>query len=242
MKLLKTLTEFFKKYFFNPKWRCNVCGKELYDGKYFCASCEKQLPFNDGVICDHCGRKVLSAEKYCSTCKERLVNLDKCRSAFIYDKPINSLIKRAKYDGKKYLLNCFVEYLAWCYYKNYLNAEVVVSVPMTEKSKRKRGYNQSEILSKLFAEHVGVPYIDAIEKVKETSRQARLNRNERMKNLDGVFRVKNKKEIKGKAVIVVDDVTTTGATAENIAKRLKSAGAKEVYLLSVASVPPKEGY
>ena len=63
-----------------------------------------------------------------------------------------------------------------------------------------------------------------------------------MKNLEGVFRVTDKSAVANKTVLIVDDVTTTGATAENIAKILKNANATRVYLLSVASVPSKEGY
>ena len=83
---------------------------------------------------------------------------------------------------------------------------------------------------------------DGIIKVKETKRQATLSRDDRLKNLKGAFRVKNKKEIKDKTVLIVDDVTTTGATGEAVAEKLKKAGAKAVYLLTVASLPPKDKY
>ena len=65
---------------------------------------------------------------------------------------------------------------------------------------------------------------------------------ERLKNLKGVFKVKDKKLIKEKTIVIVDDVTTTGATAQAVAERLKSVGAKSVYLLTIASVPPRENY
>lgn len=233
---------FIKKYFFETNWRCAVCGKEIFDGEYFCHECESQLPFNDKAICNHCGRKVVAPEQYCSTCKDRLLSVDKGRSVFVYDKPISGLIKSAKYDGKRCILEAFADYLASAYFKNYFNADYITFVPMTEKAEKTRGYNQSKVLSKMLSEKVNVEFIDCLIKAKETERQATLDRNQRMKNLQGVFKVVNRKKIKEKSVLIVDDVATTGATSENIAKVLKKAGAKNVFLLTVASVSPKEGY
>ena len=91
------LGKVIKKYFYNPKWRCLACGKEIFEGE-FCRDCINTLPYNDGVICNHCGRALVATENYCSTCKAILVSLDKCRSAFVYKPPISNLIKKMKYD------------------------------------------------------------------------------------------------------------------------------------------------
>ncbi len=239
---LRKVKEFFVKYFFNPKWRCNACGKEIFESEYFCDKCLKTLPYNDKVFCNHCGRKLKAPAEYCSTCREELLSIDKARSVFDYDKPISSLIKRAKYDKRLYLIDMFAVYLSNLYLKSYFNADYICFVPMTEKAKKKRGYNQGELLARRVAEKVNVEVLEAIEKVKETTRQAKLNRSQRLQNLEEAFRVKSRKLVKDKTIVIIDDVTTTGATAENLAKKLKSAGAKTVYLLTVASVAPKIGY
>lgn len=238
----KKIKDFFVKYFFNPKWRCNSCGKEIFEGEYFCDSCLRNLPYNDKVFCNHCGRKLKVYAEYCSTCREELLSVDKARSVFDYDKPISSLIKRAKYDKRLYLLDMFAEYLSNLYLKSYFNADYICFVPMTEKAKKKRGYNQGELLAKKVGERVNVKVLEVIEKVNETTRQAKLNREQRLKNLEGVFRIKSRKLVRDKTIVIIDDVSTTGATAENIARKLKSAGAKTVYLLTIASVAPKIGY
>lgn len=235
---LKALKEFF----FHPSWRCNWCGVEIFKEEYFCEDCKSKLPYNDKAICGHCGRKLSVSSAYCSTCKNRIVNLDGCRSAFVYEKPIKSLIKQTKYERKLYLVELFAKYLAPLYFKSYFNADLICYVPMTKKALKNRGYNQSELLAQALSKHINVPVVDCIEKTKETKRQAKLNRAGRMKNLEGVFRVTDKSAVANKTVLIVDDVTTTGATAENIAKILKNANATRVYLLSVASVPSKEGY
>ena len=242
MSFIKKIKNFIAELFFNARWRCNVCGKEIFDGKYFCQECESKLPFNDGIICAHCGRKTIAPESYCSTCKEKLVALDKCRSAFVYDGEIAKLIKKAKFGGKRYILEIFSSYLSNCYFKHYFNSDVIVYVPMTKKALRKRGYNQSQILAQLVSDKVGVPTVDCIEKIKDTKRQATLDRAQRLKNLEGAFKITSRSMIKDKSVLIIDDVTTTGSTAEVIAERLKRAGASIVNLLTVASVPPKAGY
>ena len=192
IRLVKKAVE---KYFFNPKWRCNACGKEIFTDEYFCEDCLLKLPHNDLAICNHCGRKLISAQNYCSTCRERLVSLDKCRSAFVYEKPISTLIKKFKYSNGRYLAQLFAKYLSLVYFKNYFNADFLLFVPMTDKAKRKRGFNQSELLAQSLSQIINVPIVDAVKKVKETERQARLNKSERIKNLSSAFRVKDKKLI-----------------------------------------------
>lgn len=242
MRFADKLKKFLKLYFFNHEWQCALCGEEKFNQGYLCDNCEKKLRYNDGPICEHCGRSVLVAGKVCSTCSEYMLSVDKARSVFSYEGEIRKLVKRFKYNDRVYLGEFFIEKLSLLYLKSYFNADYITFVPMTEKSKRNRGYNQSEILANGVSAKTGVKLIECVEKIKETKRQAKLNRKERLKNLDGVFRVINRKQIKEKTIVLVDDVTTTGATAEAISSRLKKAGAKQVYLITVASTPPFDKY
>lgn len=228
--------------FYNPRWRCNACGREIFEGGFFCEECEKKLPYNNKTFCNHCGREVVNPAEYCSTCKGVMVSVDKARSVFKYEPPISRLIKRAKYDNEKYILDYFAEKLSFIYFKNFFKSEVVCSVPMSEKRLKKRKYNQSEILARKVSEKINVPFSDCIAKIKETERQAKLSRAERLKNLIGSFKVIDKNAVRGKNVLLVDDVSTTGATAEAVAAKLKKAGALRVHLITVANVPSKNGY
>lgn len=244
-----TIKEFFSKiskkldlYFFNPSWRCLNCGKEVFEEQEFCDECLQILPYNDGAICDHCGRKLNVFSNYCSTCKGKLVDLDKCRSAFNYLPPISKLIKQAKYDNAKYLLDYFAKRLSSLYFQNYFNADYLVYVPMSVRAEKRRGYNQSKLLAQKLSELIGVDVLDCLIKTKETERQATLTGEQRRKNLVDAFKVIDKKSVKDKSILIVDDVTTTGATAQIIAQKLKNAGAIKVYLITVASVPPFDKY
>ena len=241
-EILDKISKKLTAYFFNPNWRCLNCGREVFEGQEFCEECLKTLPYNDGAICDHCGRKLVVFSNYCSTCKGKLVDLDKCRSAFNYLPPISKLIKHAKYDNARYILDYFAKQLSSVYFQNYFNADYLTFVPMTEKAEKRRGYNQSKLLAQKLSERVGVQVVECLVKTKETQRQAKLTANERRKNLVDAFKVINKKAVKDKSVLIVDDVTTTGSTAQILAQKLKSAGVKKVYLITVASVPPFDKY
>ena len=227
---------------FNPKWKCNCCGKEIFSEEYFCEKCLENLPLIDKNYCQHCGRELKTNSEFCTSCKEYMISVDKARSVYAYKSPIDKMIKDLKYFGKKYLVEILSKDLANLYFKNYFNADFIVYVPMLEEAEKERGFNQSKLIAEKLSEKAGVPIREVVKKVKPTVRQAKLNRKERLKNLKGTFRFYNKKLIKDKTILIVDDVLTTGATSEVIGKGLKKYGAKAVYLLTVASVPNKEGY
>ena len=236
---MKKVSEFLSKILFSEKWTCNLCGREVFDG-YFCQDCLSKLPFNDGEICFHCGRHVKVSENYCLTCKGKLTAIDKGRSVFRYKDEVAFLIRKLKYDNGRYLAKVFAPYLEKLYLKNYFNADFMVFVPMTDNALKERGYNQTELLANELTKLINVPIKNVIVKVKETERQATLDRGERIKNLNGAFKVVDQKTIENKTVLIIDDVTTTGSTGEVIASLLKKKGASKVFLLTVASVGEEE--
>lgn len=105
---------------------------------------------------------------------------------------------------------------------------------MHKKRRRKRGYNQAELLARELSEKTNLPCLDLLEKTRETVNQAKLDRAARMENLNGVFAVAAKPP---RSVILIDDVMTTGSTVNECCKTLKKAGAATVYVLTFASVP-----
>ena len=105
MKIIEGILRYIKKYFFNPEWRCLVCGREIFEGESVCSQCEKELPKNDKYICGHCGRKTERVEDYCLTCKNVLTSVDLGRSCFVYSKPISTLVKKLKYGKARYIVD-----------------------------------------------------------------------------------------------------------------------------------------
>lgn len=232
----RAVKEFIKKYFFNTKWLCNRCGREIHADEYFCVECEKVLPYNDEYICNHCGRRTLLPQEYCETCKNNLTAIDKGRSAFEYDFPINSLIRKLKYDGKRYVVELLCDFLEREYLKAEFSVDYITYAPMTEKAERKRKYNHARLLAEELSKRANVPVLGVVKKVKDTRRQAGLSRAERLKNLTGSFKIIDKNQVVDKSILIIDDVTTTGATAQAVGSIIKKYGAKRVFLLTVASV------
>ena len=231
-----SLRKVLTKLFFQVNYTCNVCGKEIFNGEYFCKSCQDAMPEIKADKCDHCGRITNYAVNYCDSCIEKNINFDKARSVYDYEMPINALIKTFKYDGKRYLAEVFASKLKSLYVNEFITADVIVCVPMTDERLKTRGYNQAELIAEELSTLINVPLESkAIKKTRETPRQANLTKQERRNNLKKSFTV-YKKFVNDKNVLLIDDVLTTGATADIIAKALKDKGAKTVTVLTVASV------
>lgn len=116
---------------------------------------------------------------------------------------------------------------------------LVVPIPITKNRKRVRGYNQSALLARAFVENLGEKEFkyegDIIEKIRDTIAQAKIrNRTERLKNLQGAYKIKSNAIVKGKNIILIDDVSTTGATLKEARRVLREAGARNVIALVVA--------
>lgn len=126
----------------------------------------------------------------------------------------------------------------YSFIKNHIDLsyiDALVPVPMKRSQVRRRGYNQSSVLSESLSKITNLPsYNNCIIKVKNTKHQMKLKRDERIVNIIGVFRVKNKKAILNKNILLIDDVFTTGATADECAKVLLMGGAKKVWVLALA--------
>jgi len=218
---------------FPENYTCYICNVEIFDKKYLCDSCKAKLEFNDGATCPVCGRKTDFYE-LCLECKEYAPTFDMAASAFVYGGEVARLILNFKKDKPFIYKLLAYEMLKKC--DSFSDAEAVCYVPMHHSDEVKRGYNQSRLLAKEIAEKLKLPLLDgALEKVKKTPQQKRLGKAERLNNLKSVFRADGKL-VKGKKLIVVDDVLTTGATAEAVCSRLKAKGASKIYFLTAASV------
>lgn len=219
---------------------CDVCGKEVFGNERVCLPCNKILPWNLGNICPFCGRKVLE-EGTCLECKEKPLAVRYARSCFTYEGDAMRLVLRFK-KGEKYLFRTFADILLPLFEKAFPEECAVTFVPMTKRAEKRRGFNQSRLLAEEIAARCGREFLNVAEKCRETEQQKSLGRREREKNLEGVFRVIDRKSVKNKCIVIVDDTLTTGATASELARALLRAGAKDTYLLTITSVERKNPY
>ena len=216
-------------------FNCICCGREIFSDVGFCPDCLKTVVFNNGKTCKRCGVGIDGAEDFCGNCAFDKVYFDKSYAVFSYEGSVQKAILNMKFNGMGRYAKVFARHLAFLAVKNDLQFDAVCFPPMSTKSKRQRFYNQSQLLARYFCDIMDCSdrYLDALVKVKETERQEQLNKADRKQNLIGAYKVVA--DVKGKRVLVIDDVKTTGSTLNECAKVLKRAGAVSVVGLMVSA-------
>lgn len=218
---------------YGRNYTCFLCGNEVFGGEYFCADCKRELPHNE-LFCERCGRKVLQGG-YCAECRSTPPAFDKGRSVFVYEGAARAAVLRFK-AGEQWFAKAFIEEGMSVINRDFSDCDIIAFVPMSESGLRRRGYNQSELLAREIAAQTGKPMEELFVKERDTAEQKSLTKTERRKNLRGAFRLRRRGAVKGKTVLLADDALTTGATAETLCALLRGAGAKKIYLFTVASV------
>lgn len=216
-------------------FNCMCCGREIFTDLGFCDQCLQTVVFNSGKTCKRCGVGIDGAEEFCGNCAFDKVYFDKSYAVFSYEGAVQQAILQMKFNGRGRYAKVLARYLAFLAVKQGLEYDAVCFPPMSARSRRERRYNQSQLLAKYFCgiTDCNDKYLDALIKVKETERQERLNKADRKQNLIGAYKVTA--DVKGKRVLVIDDVKTTGATLNECAKALKRKGAISVEGLMVSA-------
>ena len=204
---------------------CLVCRREIPDGTAFslCGNCFENLDRIDGTLCKNCGEQILEGNLICDRCKNVKFSFDESKSFAFYEDASAKLVKRFKYSGKKYYARYLAELM--CLNKVYFDGvDVITFVPIGRKRKAERGFNQAEELAREIAKISGVEVIETLEKIGNERHQAGLSQKDRQKNLADSFKLKEdlKSLLKGKNVLLIDDVFTTGATLSECSKVLLS--------------------
>ncbi len=217
--------------------RCPVCQEAVEEkGARICDICRTRLPYIRGPVCMRCGKPLFSEEReYCGDCSRKRRWTDRGRAPFLYDEVMRRSIAGYKYGGRReyaafyaeeILRRCAGEIKGW-------GAEVFVPIPLHASRKRKRGFNQAELLAEGLSKRSGIP-TDAglLKRVKKTHVQKELNDQERLTNLKDAFSVR-KGKVPYQNIILVDDIYTTGSTVDTAAKVLKEHGAQKVYSVCI---------
>lgn len=184
-----------------------------------------------------CGKPIKDEYKeYCSDCAKRTSHITQGRSLWLHKEPVSTAIYKFKYNNMRSWGELFAAEMAQAYKDQVIKwgIEEIIPIPLHKSRKRKRGYNQAEIIAKCLSEKTGVSLVsDALFRVKKTTAQKKLDRQERMGNLRDAFALSERwKPVAN--VLLIDDIYTTGATVEQAAKILKKAGAQNVYFLTIS--------
>lgn len=229
--------DWFLRLFFVRGIKCLNCGKDLEKKKdiEFCDECLGKLAFIDeNKVCQKCGCPTMGEAKFCLRCKETKRQFKVAKSVFKYDGIVRKLVINFKFNNKPYIKNTFAHLLLEKFKKLDWDIDVVTFVPATRKKIKKRGYNQAEILCRAFCDIAGFECVETLEKIMDRKSQVELTFKQRQENLEKSFAVIDKNLVRGKNVLLIDDVFTTGATADACSVALMRAKCKSVYVLTLA--------
>lgn len=219
--------------------KCSGCGADLaFDRPLrFCLWCLGQMHWVSEPFCARCGVPLPDGGRHCFPCRKKRPRFALARSALVFEDPVRKAIHRFKYAGKDDLAEDLGTLLfhAWKQLPELRAAEAAVPVPLHSADHRQRGFNQSELLASRLARLSGTLALlpSALRRVRRTPSQTRLDRAERAGNVAGAFSAAPAL-VRGKTVLVVDDVCTTGATLDACAGALRAAGARKVLALTLA--------
>ncbi len=230
--------------------KCIACGEMKTKGEsLLCPECENDLKRSHLLICPDCGA-------YARDCL--------CTTPIMREAGIDVLIKYAFYDAadKEAALNRIVarlkripDRLAFAYFAAILSRQLsvlcnsrgytkgntlVVHVPRSKRTIARDGHDQAELFAAAVAKRMALPHRSVIKRLKHGKAQKYLHIDERIENVKGMFRVKNAELVKGKNVILADDLVTTGATVSEVARMLLDAGAAEVVCICTANSDRKK--
>ena len=225
----------FDKALYPMDCTCDVCGEELVAGTRhrLCSDCIAKLPFANGHRCLCCGVPLADESDYCNRCQYERGAFVKNRSPLVYEGETRKIIYSLKFGRKKYLAQTLGALMADEFLKDNMEADIIVYVPMTEAEEKKRGFNQSELLAEEVGKRLNIAVLPALVKIKETKAQKELGGKERAQNLEGAFACVFE-QVNNRKILLIDDIFTTGATANECAKVLLKAKAREVNVLTAA--------
>ena len=204
--------------------RCVVCRAR---GDWLCSACRPQLSLFTPPVCPRCGLP-LSEGSSCFACHGQRLPVDALRLGGYFEGTLRQAVHCLKFSGERYLANPLGDILAAAWQHCPLPAGTLVAVPLHPKHEAERGYNQSVLLARHVGRLLDLPVSEGhLRRVRETPPQMGLSREERLHNVEGAFAWVGEAPCP-QHIILVDDVTTTGATLAACAKALRHGGARRV--------------
>lgn len=249
MKITSLFISFLRKTFSNAVCfmfppQCPYCETIIERTQIMCDSCFRKIRFITGAKCHRCGRPLplppseTNEKLLCLSClQNKRKAYDLARSVFVYDFFSRDAILKLKYADRIDLRHFFVNYMLQAGIDLFDKTDLIIPVPLSKRRRLKRKYNQAGVLGDLLAKRLKKPYsATTLIRIRHTKKQENISRQQRENNVKNAFFVTKPHIVRDKHILLIDDVLTTGSTADACAKTLKKAGAKAVYILTIAQV------
>ena len=228
---------------------CAACGCNDIAADGLCEDCAKVLLQLVGIpYCPRCGASqgpnIPIRSDGCWACSTVLGRMSQVVRLGPYSGPLRKMIHELKYRNHRGMLRYLAGLLAEAFTARcpQISPDLVIPVPMHWARRISRGYNHSEALACALGAELGLPLGNELVRLRHTPQQTTLSRTSRRENVRGAFGVVRKSNLHGASILLVDDVTTTGATADESTKALLDAGASNVYLAVIAKAEPPRAY
>lgn len=228
---------------------CYVCGKEIIElpgpdrllNRFFCPECHRALIINPWPGCHFCGAyrtEGRESSRYCVHCRGEKFAFDQVATLGMFDGLLREAIYMIKKPECVYLARALAESLYRTRLKGspFLNVDWIVPAPMHKNRLQERGVNDANVIAQTLSDLSGIKYVDALNRTAVTALQRKLSPQQRRENVRGAFewRWYIEKDKPPKSVLIIDDVLTTGATCNEIARMMKSIGVETVYVAVIA--------
>lgn len=230
---------------------CRLCGVPLTNISRLpvCPGCLSAIKAISTSTCPVCGERVPSefGDRLCSACEQTPPNFIRACAYGAYDGQLRELIHLLKYEQVTPAAAVLGAMLAQAIRKLEIGGEsvLVVPVPLHRSKRRQRGFNQSQLIGQAALNGSGLINAqlaaDVLERVRPTLSQIGLTRPQRAENIRGAFRIRHLNKVSGRCVLLVDDVLTTGTTANECARILKKGGAEKIWVATVARTLKETG-
>ncbi len=228
--LIKELLEPIRAAFFPD--RCALCHKVIIKDTKVCKSCRKTAPVIRGDACHLCAMPV----KEC-TCRKHSRYYKGLTAPFIYKDVLKTGIHYWKYEDYTVSTSFFAEMIAASVKERFsdITFDYITYIPQTEDEMEERGYNQTELLADALGEKLKIPVATLLVKIYETNRQHNIPLLFKSGNVSGVFECVQLEKIKGKNILLLDDIKTSGHTLNECAKMLNLYDAENIYCAVIAT-------
>ncbi len=243
LKFLGWLAGILADFAFPPY--CACCHERMPDGQRepVCRECwRRAITWDRGGACQRCGAGLPAGTvpRLCYSCRIEGWDCSDIRTPGPFAGTVAEAIHLLKYSERRSIARRLAALMRGCLGTDdcYLKSDLIVAVPLHSARLRERGYNQAQLLADELSRMTGIPADPkAVRRVRHNPTQTRLNRKQRLENVRNIFQVKDPSRVRGRRVILVDDVLTTGATIGSCARALLEAGALEVLALAAAAAP-----
>lgn len=220
---------------------CLLCAARTGTERAVCDPCEADLPWL-GTCCEICALPLPSAGMTCGQCLKSPPAFDHIIAPWRFDFPIDSLITRFKHQSNwplgRLLATLLVQHLSHLFVEGMPRPDLLLPVPLARKRLRQRGFNQAQMLAEWIGPALQIPVRnDLLLRPVETAPQQQLEAVARHRNLRRAFALADDQPLRDRHLVIVDDVVTTGATVQALARLLKRAGARRVDVYCLARTP-----